>query len=203
MNIAYANTLPYVVYHYTSMATLLKILTRPAIHATGVNYLNDTTEREHFIRLVSQRLPSFIKENSLTDTGIFDTFSERASNLHSERALVLSPFVASFSEDGDLLNQWRSYCAEGNGVSIGFRAECLRGASFPPPGDSEAAWLWSAPTISFRKIAYLNEERTDFVDDGIRRAMARALLVEKESDPEKKSRKTIHSPTRLIIKLAL
>ena len=29
-------------------------------------------------------------------------------------------FIASFTEDGDLLSQWRGYGAGGDGVSIGF-----------------------------------------------------------------------------------
>ena len=33
----------------------------------------------------------------------------------------LTPFVASFSENGDQLSQWRAYCPKGNGFSIGFR----------------------------------------------------------------------------------
>ena len=35
-------------------------------------------------------------------------------------------FVASFSESGDDLSQWRAYCSAGPGFSIGFHAAALR-----------------------------------------------------------------------------
>jgi len=35
-------------------------------------------------------------------------------------------FVTSFSEDGDLLSQWRGYCPPGQGLSLGFPVEMLR-----------------------------------------------------------------------------
>lgn len=33
--------------------------------------------------------------------------------------------VASFTEEGDLLSQWRGYCTPGDGLSIGLPSACL------------------------------------------------------------------------------
>ena len=35
-------------------------------------------------------------------------------------------YVTSFSENGDLLSQWRGYCPKGSGVSIGFHFDKLK-----------------------------------------------------------------------------
>jgi hypothetical protein len=38
---------PEVVYHYTSMDTMIKIVESATIWATSISYLNDDSEREH------------------------------------------------------------------------------------------------------------------------------------------------------------
>jgi len=56
---------PEVVYHYTSVDTLLKIVRAPkgeeCIWATDIRYLNDVKEREHCIEMMKRRLPEFIR----------------------------------------------------------------------------------------------------------------------------------------------
>jgi hypothetical protein len=34
-----------------------------------------------------------------------------------------TPYICSFSKNGDLLSQWRAYAADGSGISIGFNSE--------------------------------------------------------------------------------
>jgi hypothetical protein len=51
-------SLPEVVYHYTSMDTLLKIVATGHIWATNINYLNDVLERRHCLARVKARLRS-------------------------------------------------------------------------------------------------------------------------------------------------
>ena len=50
------NSMPEVVYHYTSMNALLGIVDGD-IWATNIQYLNDISEYTHFLELVKGRLP--------------------------------------------------------------------------------------------------------------------------------------------------
>jgi hypothetical protein len=50
-------------------------------------------------------------------------------------------FVASFSENGDLLSQWRSYCPDGNGVCIGFKSDALSTHWIADPSGGKSAFV--------------------------------------------------------------
>lgn len=109
---------PEVVYHYTTVDTMMKIVTSGKIWATSISYLNDSSEGEHFLRMVRRRLPDLLGQYQLRDavlTELGDTV----------QPVEKRPFIASFSTEGDSLPQWRSYCPQGNGVAIGFRVSCL------------------------------------------------------------------------------
>jgi hypothetical protein len=115
---------PEIVYHYTSADTLLKIVDKREIWATNIFYLNDVSESRHSLELFTKRLPVFLERNK----------SEHGEALRNVFAQGISidwdpPFVASFSSHDDSLPQWRSYCSNGNGVSIGFRVSALRQSS--------------------------------------------------------------------------
>lgn len=114
---------PEVVYHYTTVDTMMKILTSGRIWATSINYLNDSSEGEHFLSMVRRRLPDLLAEHQLGETVLTKVGG-------SARPVEGRPFIASFSAEGDSLPQWRSYCSQGNGVAIGFRVSCLALARF-------------------------------------------------------------------------
>ncbi len=75
------------------------------------------------------------------------------------------PFVASFSLVPDSLSQWRSYCPNGNGVSIGFRTECLRRAFVSRVcKESDLAAAKSMPIIQAKCVEYPKAEDTEHID---------------------------------------
>jgi hypothetical protein len=125
------STEPKVVYHYTSADTLLKIVENERIWASNIGYLNDVMERQHCIDMLQKRLPVFL-ESQQTPYSI--ELEESVSKLTASG--YDAPYVASFSVDRDSLPLWRSYCPNGNGVSIGFRVSALRNCTFtrPPRG---------------------------------------------------------------------
>jgi hypothetical protein len=97
------------VYHYTSASGLVGIANEKALWATSHLHLNDSMEHEIALRLLEEG----VREADLSDkqrrvfSFILDLFRE--------------PFyVASFSERGNLLSQWRAYGGQGVGYSIGF-----------------------------------------------------------------------------------
>jgi hypothetical protein len=96
-------------YHYTSAAGLIGIVKSRTLWATDHRHLND--RKEH-------RIGSTLIQTELDRSGlekehryVFDRFVSEV-----EKGF----FVLSFSERGDQLSQWRAYCPDGNGYSLGF-----------------------------------------------------------------------------------
>jgi hypothetical protein len=149
------------------METLKKIADSGRIRATSIRYLNDVSERVYALSAIRKRLES----RPLETQSLFESGSE---NTEEERSFDDLPFVASFSSLGDSLPQWRSYCPNGNGVSIGFAVESLKGG-FVDLGtgsdkmkflDRALSQAWTA----FEPVKYLIQEDDDALDsviDGI------------------------------------
>lgn len=114
--------LPELLYHYTTLDGLLGIVDKGELWATGILYLNDTSEFE------------------AASTAAFDIamansqYGEIASGLNDYNSLFRysaahpeSVYTASFSAEasGDDLSQWRAYSGEYSGVSLGFSPQYL------------------------------------------------------------------------------
>jgi hypothetical protein len=156
--------LPEVVYHYTSMDTLLKIVETRSIWATNINYLNDVLERKHCLASVRSRLSSADGKTS------FGPIEEDQGEKEERDSIRSLPFVASFSGARDSLTQWRSYCPQGNGVCIGFRTESLNNAFLIPSRSEPGDEIW----IEFGAVIYLDPSDTFAVDTMIRQALNKA-----------------------------
>jgi len=108
-------------YHYTSQRGILGIVKNKSIWATDIHYLNDAAEVQNAIEIVHEE---FRKRRELEsqESAIIDEFSN-----HFESGLnnFLIYCVFSLSEEGDLLSQWRSYCPQSGGYSIGFDPSLL------------------------------------------------------------------------------
>lgn len=150
---------PEVVYHYTTMDTMKKMVEKPSIWATSLSFLNDVSEGEHFLKLICKRLPVYRETHQLDDPTIFDRIEEK-DNLGFE----FRPFVASFSRDDDSLPQWRAYCPNGNGVAVGFRVECLKRASVECKGEPNKS---VDPYITFVPINYIDGSDVQSLDKEI------------------------------------
>lgn len=152
--------LPDVVYHYTSMNTLLKIVETRSIWATNIRYLNDVLERAHCLSLIRSRIPELIKRRPSLDVDLFATvLTEEETN----KPFYALPFVASFSRDRDSLSQWRAYCAGGNGVCIGFRTDSLR-RGFVAGTRSPARLPQFGPYIEFQPVEYVSADDSPAAD---------------------------------------
>ena len=145
-----AGKMPDVVYHYTSMDTLKKIVQKKELWATNVKYLNDVTEHEFFVKATVGRLGHIVMMDADFD---WDAFLRRYAlkKTHPDPFYNL-PFVASFAAKDDSLTHWRSYCSKGNGVCIGFRIASLTSATTLTP--SQAGVLPVRPV--FGKVQYLS-----------------------------------------------
>jgi len=106
-------------FHYTGAAGLHGILSGKVIWATDYRYLNDSVEVVTGERLLLEVAEALSGDPRRADVSrwLLREFIAR----YPERRLttVRDVFVASFSERGDLLSQWRAYAGGAGGYSIG------------------------------------------------------------------------------------
>ncbi len=108
---------PPILFHYSSVEGLYGILTSQSLWATSIHYLNDSSEFKLSVELVEK----ILAKNVFEAPKIF--LEKLRESLF--RVQDINIFVASFSEKGDQLSQWRGYCPNG-GYAIGFSGNDLR-----------------------------------------------------------------------------
>ena len=107
-----------ILYHYTSQKGLLGIIENKKLWATSILYMNDSKELIYALELTNDILSQRINTER-TEGRVFLKQIQNALSKIPEIS-TNSIFVCSFSEVSDLLSQWRGYCSNGNGFSIGF-----------------------------------------------------------------------------------
>jgi hypothetical protein len=182
---------PEVVYHYTTMDTMIKIAHSESIWATSINYLNDVSEGDHFRHLIRGRVPAYIRDHQLEDVSILETFL-MTPNPPVLETFATRPFVASFSQDSDSLPQWRSYCPNGNGVAVGFRVDCLERAFVKLKGDSSESESPNRSNVNYMKVDYVDSIGVEFLDKNIAVAIATSkVYMDKGHDHPENIFKTV------------
>jgi hypothetical protein len=107
-------------YHYTSPAGLLGIVESKSLWASGIQYLNDTTEYKHAASIVRDLLTRHLENVSDPRNDLYRLLL-RGDAIYPDATV----FVGSLSEAKDRLSQWRGYCTAGGGFSIGLDPELL------------------------------------------------------------------------------
>jgi hypothetical protein len=109
------------IYHYTTNDGFLGIIQTKALWASKLHYLNDSTEFAYANGLIRKALQHRLD----TTEGTWKEFCGKA--LESIPSIEnVHIFVVCFSEEGDLLSQWRGYCSGGVGYSISLEADQLQ-----------------------------------------------------------------------------
>ena len=157
-------TPPDVVYHYTSLDALTKIVETRQLWATGIGYLNDSSERTLYQKKAQQRLPELLKSHPDIKTVVDET--PRPSSPPWDFDNTLSAFVTSFSCEDNSLPQWRSYTPPGLGVRVGFRVSCLTAArvSYTDLEARYPATIRIPPTLRLGRVQYI-DRLAEAVDD--------------------------------------
>ena len=129
-------------FHYTTIEGLQGIIESRSIWATDTRYLNDFSENNYSKRILQQALINFCQETPAFNK---NTTPNKSPGYHflkilEENIQTLFPsdkfsfYVCSFSEQKDLLSQWRGYGQNGTGFSIGFNvnklSQCLKKSNF-------------------------------------------------------------------------
>ena len=112
------NKLPPILYHYTTQDGLMGIFNSSIIWATDILYLNDEAEFTYSAKMIEDEVKKALKKLTDKKSNRFIKSLERML----DRSKILDNFqifVSSFSANGNLLSQWRGYCPENNGFSIG------------------------------------------------------------------------------------
>lgn len=108
-------------YHYTDQAGFIGIIENKQLWATKIQYLNDNKEFSLAIGIAKEILQKKLSLRLRRSTkGVITDLVDRISKMEA-----LSICVCSFSEQGDLLSQWRGYSKGMAGYSIGFDADKL------------------------------------------------------------------------------
>lgn len=125
LDLALRRAPPSHLWHYTSADGLVSILKSTQIWASNIAFLNDTKEIEHAVDYAKNAIGNRLNRTDLTsDERLALEEMSQACGSAAKRY-----YVASFSEDQDLLSQWRAYCPPGGGYSLGISSEHLLSVS--------------------------------------------------------------------------
>jgi len=113
--------------HYTTATGLLGVIGHQELWATNIKFLNDEHEFQHALDLIKRIIAT-------PKGGIGRSLRRAFGDYLTQIRLTLdtldsykaeSVFTLSFSEQTDLLSQWRGYCPDNSGYCIVFDAEML------------------------------------------------------------------------------
>ena len=146
--------IPETLWHYTSFIGFQGIINSKTIWATEYRFLNDSEEFSH-ARTLAEKLVEEVPEftglqfpaRSIIRSAINMAF--RTGFLREDR---FSLMVASFSEIGDQLSQWRGYAGNSTGISIGLDLRHLR-----PPSALQT-------TVVFAPCVYDEAEKKELLE---------------------------------------
>jgi hypothetical protein len=134
---------PSILWHYTSIKACLGILNTKFLQLTNAQYLNDSQELVHFFDHVLNNRAIYFSTGGADDSDKywlpnsgFDGFvpvkdsnfeAMFSAQLQTSQTTILGSnvCVGSFSEESDLLSQWRAYSRNDTGVAIGFSVGVL------------------------------------------------------------------------------
>jgi len=114
-------TPPPLLYHYTGQSAFLDIVRTKSIWATDLRFLNDFEEYTFAVDCAKEAVAALARKTNVP--GARDLGSFVAGLLGANRAHEY--YVFSLCENGDSLNQWRSYTRPGPGYGLGFSTRSL------------------------------------------------------------------------------
>ena len=112
-----------ILYHYTNAHGLYGMIKSNKIWASSYRYMNDSQEFDYCFDLIEEiysKPDTYPLRSNISDQ-IFAEHLRRKKWDYESDCL----FVASFSEEENLLSQWRAYAGSHSGYAIGFRKKEL------------------------------------------------------------------------------
>lgn len=121
-------------YHYTSLESFEAIVRTHTLRASHIAYMNDWSEFRLGILMLYRVLGEARSQMSEQERAIAECIELQ---LKQRNLADIQTFVLCFSEDANLLSQWRAYTPHGRGVSIGFDHNLLLGRC------ERVKWSWT------------------------------------------------------------
>lgn len=150
------------VYHYCSLETFLNIIRSHTLRLSDLCNSTDKLEMKALLDILESKVKMIYKsrkDEDFNDSVIYgmeldDAFlfllQSEINKIKNESNQLL--YGICFSEEGDLLGQWREYADKGRGISIGF----------------DKAWFENLCTqydlFKFSKVIYVNDKTEQLPD---------------------------------------
>ena len=118
-------------YHYCSLNTFEIIAKNKTLRLSDITRSNDSMELRYAINLIDDSLEAAYKSETTKffrdkiDNEAFKRIKERLISVLKNMSMSSTCYVLCFSQEPDLLSQWRGYAADGKGVSIGLDKDRL------------------------------------------------------------------------------
>lgn len=112
------------IYHYASLQGAEGIIGN-GLWATGHQHLNDTSEISYGLSIFKEVICSNDWSRECDFKFEYD-YKKDVVEMICDHSIRKSIFCCSFSEEDNLLSQWRGYCPKIGGVSLGFDRYKLR-----------------------------------------------------------------------------
>ncbi len=161
-----------ILYHYCSLDTFFKIISTHTLRMSDIAKSNDSLEliafedglkekiREVYTKYIDDSLEKtrLLEDNPKEALSYIKEREERSKEFQNFLSLLnigklqtLKSWSICFSEDGDLLSQWRGYADDAKGISIGFTKKYF---------DNLNLYISADPTLHMRlgKVSYSKEE---------------------------------------------
>lgn len=113
-----------ILWHYTSIETLTKILTNQNMRATHHSFMNDAKEIKTGVDKFLEVINLSQKDRLKIETRYFKDLTANLEELSSGTSMALF-YLISLSKKKDSLSQWRGYTPPAGGCAIGFNTDLL------------------------------------------------------------------------------
>lgn len=116
---------PKTVYHYCSLETFFAIISNSTIRLSNISKSNDSEEITYLLPKIRKFCTNLFEHYNETFPDEYKLQADFINNVFDLKfnETSLNFYVICFSEEPDLLSQWRGYANDACGVSIGFSTE--------------------------------------------------------------------------------
>ncbi len=146
----------YIVYHYCSVESFLNIVKSNTLWLSDAKYMNDTYEAKWLDKIVAKIIQE-LKSDNILKVEKFEIEYTKLNHGDSKKY-----FFISFSEEEDMLSQWRGYADDGRGVAIGFDLKNIHEYDISTSYNSgNGQTKAEISTVGWSKIAYVENTEND------------------------------------------
>ena len=125
-----------ILYHYTSVSALYKIITNKSLLLSGVQSLNDMEEASYSVSKFENDFKTLYEKQNDSFLNFFyeNGFLPKKKEFEEYASIEIDPFVFSLSKRYDNLAHWDRYADSRNGVCIGIDISKLNEIPFIDTG---------------------------------------------------------------------